>query len=1050
MPSQFGGIPLSQSNAQKTIDVFDPDAAEATPPKSKFGGTPATASGSKFGGVPTQPPVAKSKFGGIPVVDKPKESWLTGDNSIGGNYIDRMKGLSADVVGNFKKPLDKSGALATIGDIGGRVGGTAMDAMNMVLSPAAAASDTAIRSTLPDNQKNRPEVKEAVRNASDLGVQALLPGKPEAEAVEIPKPAPEVAPDVKSAEVAPKEPAQVHPIEAAYKETYPAIKARDYDPAQHGASYVFNDGTMVTGKGTVHEEMAEPVFKKLGLPQKYGDRAVHAMDTTGAMRVSGFPYKDSPILFESGQGFTPRQISRAAEIIKNNPERKIEFWDREKFAGTTPTEVAAYNKKLAGGGKEPPKFQSKIFSPDQPIASTHSADTVQGVADKLYQQRNAIRADYKEFSQWAKPLKAVPKEFWQKALDHLDDPKGVPLTPEEKLIFDRSIKPMEEEINANRAKIKATGIDPNRFDDESGSLGGAIRVRKGMDTPLDKLTGTKTAPRALEGGRSLSRTAGTFKGRNMMALVKDGKRQIVHIDPDGQIFDAAKKGEPIGRYDSDAQTVSGGGKLVEATRKEIENATGGEVAYHDNAFGVYGTTLLQTRRALRSVQALEDIKKSPDFNMIARGPGASMKDIPKDWKEIPNAPEFRGYRFGPRYAEEIEDFLHGAKFDAGELNKLDRLNRFTLNTMFWANPYHIFNMNNAFIVTKGLGGLLKDVPGTASDMLKAIKSVATRDKFNMQQTRAGVPMRGLDTAGEDFRKMTLDVMGVKMRQDPKAFAQFAKRYGFNKAADFYQYISRLSHKATFSWQDVLQQTLERGYRRQGLTQAQATEKAAKTFMNYRTPARVGDQRWIGQALQGQAWLNFPKYAYGRLNGMYNILKDSSKLDPHALDQLATIGVLYEFGQHVINPWLKQATGNDKAEMSEFGYEDFPGLAAKTMQGGRTAGQDIQSLLSPGYMVQAADLARGIIPFTGKAISQPGESASQVGFDYLNQFAGRFSPVQKANQLARGQITPKDLWLEQLGVKFPTDPQELSSVRKALNSRNIYGNPTENFFKRLTQ
>jgi hypothetical protein len=717
-----------------------------------------------------------------------------------------------------------------------------------------------------------------------------------------------------------------------------------------------------------------------------------------------------------------------------------------------------HSEDLLAAKKPPvPPQPSKIFSPDTDVASTQPGSLVKGVADRLYQQRGGLRADYKEFQQWmgknVKPFFKDPRlaqQVGKKFLDHVDDPNGVPLTSEEQLVFDRTAKPMIEESERNRAEMAALRKQnklPDKYFAPEEGRGGAIRQRKGVGTPMDRLTGTKTTERPPEGGRSLSTKAGTYQGRNMMALIHNGKRQIVHVNDEGNILDASEKGNPLGRFDEDSKSpVMADGKparLVEATRKEIESVTGGKVAYHDNFFGTYGTDILQQRRAIRSLKMLRDVKASPDFNLIARAPFTKGGDVPSDWREIPGLPEFKGYRFEPHYAEEIEDFIHNAKFDAGDLDRLDRINRFALNTTFWANPYHAFNMNNAFLVTKGLGGLAKDLPGTTFDLLKSIKSVATRDKFNMQQARAGVPMRGLDAAGEDFQNMTLDLMGVKMRQDPRGFAQFAKEFGFDDPAKFYSYVSKMSHKATFSWQDVLQQTLERGYQRKGLSRAQATEKIAKTFMDYRSPARVGDKRWMGKALQGQAWLNFPKYAYGRLNGMYNILKGSAKLDPHSLDQLITIGVLYEFGQHVINPWIQQATGNSDAVMSDFGYEVFPELADKLYEGQRTPGQDVQSLLSPGYATQGIMAAYGVSPYLAKPISIPGESPSQVGFDYANELSGKLGPVFKMRQLQSGQITPEDLWLEQIGIKFPTDVQDLKSVKAQLKSRDKHGNLIEN-------
>lgn len=834
----------------------------------------------------------------------------------------------------------------------------------------------------------------------------------------------------------------IHPIETAYKEAYPAIKAKEYDPATHGSAYVFSNGHTITGNGIIHEEMAEPIYKKMGISDvPYGDRAVHMLDNTGAMRVSGFGDKTAPILFESGKGFTPKQLSQAEAIEKNNPGRKIEYWDRGNFAGDNIGAARKYAKENGAGVPPPPGpfAQSKIFSPDQPVASTKPVTSVRGVADKLYQHRGAIRADYKEFAKWAKQFKAVPKSFWQKALAHLDDPKGVPLSPEEKLVFDRSIGVLKDEIDANRKEIKASGFDPEYLETESEGMGGAIRQRKGSGTPMDRLTGTKTIARAPEGGKSLSRSAGTLKSRNMLSLIKDGARRVVHVDDEGNIFDAGKKGEPLGKIDETGQPDIPGAKLGEATRKEIEAATGGDVAYHDNAFGVYSTALLQTRRALRSVRLLNEIKQAPEMNEIARSP-FSKGEIPKGWKEIPGSPEFRGWKFEPKYAEEIEDFLGGINRDAGKLSVLDKLNKFTLNLLFWANPIHAYNITDAFLTTKGLGGLAKDLPGTTGDLLKSVKSVATRDKYNMQQARAGVPMPGLDTAGEEFRRMTMDVMGVKARQDPKNFLQFIKRFGFDTPKAFFDRMGEVSHKAVFSWQDVLQQTLERGYMRQGLTQAQATEKAAKTFMNYRTPSRVGDQRWMGQALQGQAWLDFPKYSYGRLKGMYNMLGGAAKLDPKSIDQLLMVAALYEFGQHAINPLLKQTTGQENAEFGNFGYTVFPELAEKIAEGKRTPGQAAQSLGSPGYLMQGIDMARGINPFIGKPLVIPGESPGEMGMDYASEFANKLSPMQRLGQISSGNMTPDDLWLQQLGVKFPGEMPK--SVKKQLRARERYGSKLE--------
>lgn len=961
---------------QAVIDVFDPEAADATPQKKSL----------KLSDVQPQTTMKLSS------VTMPKMKLSEVQPSAVEQIGARQKRFQDEGTGTIKKALteplsEKGNPIARIGEVGGRVADVAGGAFQTVLSPFAATA----------GQVLKPLAQPLAR-----GVARVQGATPE-QAQEIGKKLEGSTADVLGGSVANAGAIAAGGMKAPEKsvaKTPPVIEKPDLAPGVKSAQKI--DSAAIKSK----------------------DGQIYTGPSHAAIREA---HKD--VLGKSGEeGF----VTNTREFVPRNKALGIATTARQLLQ--QPVEKGKLHSEDIG--RPVPQAQSKIFSPDQPIASTKNIATPEGVADKLYQSRGAVRADYKEFSKWAAPFKNVPKAFWQKALDHLDDPKGTPLSPEEKIIFDRSIGTMRDEIDANRKEIKASGFDPKYLDEESGSLGGAIRVRKGMDTPLDKMTNTKS--RAPESGRSLSRSAGTFKGRNMMALVKDGKRQVVHIDREGNIFDASKKGDPVGQMTESGQPDSG--KLVEATRKEIEQATGGQVQYHDNAFGVYATSLLETRRAIRSMRILNDIKKSPEFNQVAHAP-YTKGEIPKGWKEI-DYPAFRGYRFEPRYAEEIEDFIHGIKRDAGSLNALDKVNRFTLNLLFWLNPIHAYNITDAFLTTKGAGGLAKDLPGTTKDLFQSIKSVATRDKLNMEQARSGVPMPGLDTAGEEFRRMTLDVMGVKARQDPQGFLQFIKQWGYDNPKDFLARTAEVSHKAVFSWQDVLQQTLERGYMRQGLTRAQATEKAAKTFMNYRTPARVADQRWIGQALQGQAWLDFPKYSYGRLKGMYEMLKGTAKGDTHAIDQLLMIAMLYEFGRHVINPELKKLTSQDNAEFGNFGYGVFPELAERMADGQRTPGQAAQSLMSPGYLMQGIDMASGINRYMGKPLSIPGESAGEIGMDYASELANKLSPMQRMGQVASGQITPDDLWLQQLGVKFPGDPSSSRTVRKQLKSREKYGSKLE--------
>ena len=501
--------------------------------------------------------------------------------------------------------------------------------------------------------------------------------------------------------------------------------------------------------------------------------------------------------------------------------------------------------------------------------------------------------------------------------------------------------------------------------------------------------------------------------------------------------------------------------MKEAGQEEIENATEGRIKFHTNAYGVNMTTLLQTRRAMRSVKAAEAIKASPEFQKVARAPftkGATPYDIINGkrvyWREVAGVPGFQGYKFAPRFAEELEDFTHGLRAGMGELSRLDAINRFSLNLFFWLQPFHGYNLTDMYLTT--VAPKLSNPVGVVRDFGEAAKDVMLQRKPYMQYARAGGPLPGIKSAASSFNKSTLDVMGIIMRRNPLAFRQVTKELlgdqysGGDPIQQFWKMTAEASRNAIYSYQDVLQLALQKSYERGGLTRAQAVEKIARTFPDERTPARVGDQRWIGQALQGQLLLDFPKFAYARLKGEVNLIKDLKGEDrAAALARLGIAFALYEVGRQIISPWLQQATGQENAKLPDFGYSQAFGMGQDLLEGKRTPGQVLQSTLSPGYGVQALDLARGVNAYLGKSITLPGESAMDTALDYVDEASYKLNPLQKAQQLQRGQITPQDLlWQQGLGVQFPSDYTESKGAQGKLKSRIKHGSKTESLFDEL--
>lgn len=319
--------------------------------------------------------------------------------------------------------------------------------------------------------------------------------------------------------------------------------------------------------------------------------------------------------------------------------------------------------------------QSKIFSPDEPTATTQGVTTPKGIADRLYADKQRMHADQAELLKYLQTnVKNVPAEVWDKIGEHMDNPKEVSLTPQEAKLKVEVIDLMRAEREAAEAEILGKGYKVNDLlEDEA--LGGATRQVKGKNTPLDRLLGT--VEKSPVGKRSLSKTAGTMKGRSMMAFTDmDGVRKIAYVAPDGRIMDASKPNTQLGVKNADG--TASGGKLSQATRNETEKATENRIEYHRNSLGIEATALLQARRALRATRTLNETMKSPQAADVIRPIG----DAPKDWVSVERVPAFRDYKIEPQYAEEIQDFLDAAKPKEGLMKALEGLNRFMIGSFF--------------------------------------------------------------------------------------------------------------------------------------------------------------------------------------------------------------------------------------------------------------------------------------------------------------------------------------------------------------------------------
>lgn len=136
-------------------------------------------------------------------------------------------------------------------------------------------------------------------------------------------------------------------IENYYREKYLAISPSAYRPEEHGSAVILKDGTVLHSEGKTHEEMAELAYEKAGLPDEAkGEKSWDMLQRTGAVRIAAATTDERvPLVFDSRNEFTPKQVSAIREIVRNNPERTLEFWNDGKSVGSTLNDLGTFSRK---------------------------------------------------------------------------------------------------------------------------------------------------------------------------------------------------------------------------------------------------------------------------------------------------------------------------------------------------------------------------------------------------------------------------------------------------------------------------------------------------------------------------------------------------------------------------------------------------------------------------------------------------------------------------------------------------------------------------------
>lgn len=615
---------------------------------------------------------------------------------------------------------------------------------------------------------------------------------------------------------------------------------------------------------------------------------------------------------------------------------------------------------------------------------------------------------------------------------------GLERSPGEQQLYDSTIKQISDRSEALINELKGKGID---FSD----VGGAPRRRKGMNPIVEKIYGEKPQTKGT-GRKTISTFSPAAAPRSMFALPgKVGSRDIVYVGDDGILL---KNGEPVGEITGKEKHGAAGvetslGKLEQATTAEIEAQT--KLQYHKNLLANEYLRVQSLERAKDASDFLDYLKKDPEFDQFATL--AKSKETPANWRSIPDVRTFEGWKFDPRLAEVIEDYM-------GNIKSPEEYSRAVLNVAkaakasIFMNPImHMVNATNMFGVSKGYFGALRDLPSTPRALMRAMKSVLTQDTEYREAAKAGLSLPSMRQTAAEFNEQLTRAMGMAIRKEPRGMAQIAKDWGYTPVGMFKAYM-RGASKLLWSYSDILAMTRVNEYMARGLSREEAIRRTEQVMANYRVPSRVAGSRALSQGLQNPVVTMFGRYDYNRFANLTGMIKRAISKDPQAWearDQLLALAVMTTLGYTALDKWIQKESKSKGAHQGLGGYSQLVDVGKQLLEGRKSPAQAAQSTLAPGYLSIPIEALTGQNIYTGRPIAQRGDwnnfvqkpnvrDAARMGFDVGRYAADKFMPIADMDRLATSDMTATQFWLSQMGTQIPSEGQMAGRAKAAKYSR----------------
>lgn len=644
------------------------------------------------------------------------------------------------------------------------------------------------------------------------------------------------------------------------------------------------------------------------------------------------------------------------------------------------------------------------------------------IADVLYKETSGTEGSITQIRKHVEAAKAsgFTPEVEEAVLNKYG--KGEQQSPEHEALIDKFFEPMRNRINELYTKIKDLSPEmAEKFDKQYGLSRLAMHTGKWSDFFAGAAGGD------FGGFGVFGKTPSALKGRTIFQLEDGTIIQRIGDDVFGM-----NEGQATHLGQSRTKLKAGddfNGKKIQEVRdqRDIEKHIP-NIKYTTPMFA-HAVKWGELERFSNQMEALDKLKSSEIGQHMMRSPGEEVPEHFINLTEQDKIPQLRGYKFDPKLAEVLDDYLQ-VKEKGSLANIAENLNGLIIKS-FMLNPLpHIGNELAHYFAGRGLvqGWINPRGLKYIGEITKDFRSVINQDEFQIALAKNGASLTSMAMRNRNWMN---DAFDVQLKQSQGMLTDFATKLGLNPLK-FIDNVSKLSNTVMWTTRDALYTNMIREQmERFGQSMPDAIKSVDRFMPTYRIPSRVLGQRWLSQVMQNRGVTVFSRYHYGMMKAFGETAKDFTTKGKRmeGLDHVAAYAAGMLLFYPLVDAGYQAVFGPNVKSRRQGGYHMIDTLI-KTASGEKMPETDVMSVVNPAPTVTAGlGMLFNRELYSGKQIHNPEDTKLGQLSDELKYAAGQLAPMAGFTDVATGKRGATEVGFKQADIEY-NDPKKAANREKA--------------------